>query len=753
MPERSIVIAIILSLVIPCLCMAQAPGQPWSSYWFPEELLSWTPEGDPDAPYNRGAVPLAGRFVGDILVNPHARPDEAGVSAISIMYPSTSGNPSRGGNVLDVYAFNYWQYVEVLTMWGGSAGEGIILSPSADVIDAAHRNGVPVYGTVFFPPNQYGGQIDWVWDLVQREGATFPVADKLIEVAEYYGFDGWFINQETAGGDATLAALMRDMMLYMQANSDLEIQWYDAMIENGSIAWQNALNSLNDMFFQYEGQLVSEGMFLNFWWTTNGLQVSRNNAIALGRSPWDLYAGVDVQANGYNTSVNWDGVFPEGEAHVVSLGFYCPDWCYSSSSSQSDFYERANRFWVGANRDPSNTGTTHPWKGMAHYIPATSPVGSVPFVTNFNTGQGHLYAVEGEILSSQDWNNRSLQDVLPTWRWISTSSATPLYPELWWDDAWYGGSCLRVSGGLVGGVPSNLLLYKTLLALDGDETLMLCYDASQSTGEESGIGIGLSFQDNPGLFEHIDCGSVTSAGWNSFSTDLATHAGRTIDRIRLEFETSASHSDYEALIGRLGIIDGAPDVPAPPTGLYVESFQQIDDNNGTIRLRWTHSTDEVYSYNVYRLDPDSSRTFLGSCPAEAYFVPLVQRIEPETETTILVEAVSPEFGYSEPAQTTITWTITGLEEERSGCVLSLARPYPNPVGPGGATVEFSVPGPGPSSLTLYSLDGRMVDSLLRATLTGGTHSVDWMPAGLSPGVYFLRLEGPNRAVCRKVLVL
>jgi len=147
------------------------------------------------------------------------------------MYPSTSGNPSQGAAVFDVYAFNYWQYTDRLVLWGGSAGEGLILAPTSDVIDAGHRNGVPIYGTIFFPPTAYGGQIQWVEDFVQNSGGVFPVADKLIEVADYYKFDGWFINQETAGGNAALAQDMRDMMEYIQLNSDINIMWYDAMVE------------------------------------------------------------------------------------------------------------------------------------------------------------------------------------------------------------------------------------------------------------------------------------------------------------------------------------------------------------------------------------------------------------------------------------------------------------------------------------------------------------------------------------------
>ena len=53
--------------------------------------------------------------------------------------------------------------------WGGSAGEGLILAPNPTVIDAAHRNGVPVLGNVYLPPIAFGGQIQWVQDFVQHD--------------------------------------------------------------------------------------------------------------------------------------------------------------------------------------------------------------------------------------------------------------------------------------------------------------------------------------------------------------------------------------------------------------------------------------------------------------------------------------------------------------------------------------------------------------------------------------------------------
>lgn len=481
------------------------------------------------------------------------------------MYPSTSFNPSQGGTGIDCYAFNYWQYIDHLTFWGGSSGEGLILAPNPGVIDAGHRNGVPVYGTIFLPPTAYGGQIQWVWDLVQKDGSTFPVADKLIEMTEYYGFDGWFINQETAGGNAQLAQDMRDFMIYIQQNSDLEIQWYDAMTEAGGINWQNALNDNNDWYFQYGDDLVSQHMFLNFWWSAAGLQNSATHALSLGRSPYELYAGVDVQANGYNTGVDWNAIFPVEGDHVTSLGFYCPNWTYTNAASHQAFYTRANRFWSGANRDPSNTDTPHPWKGLAHYYAARTPITSFPFVTNFNTGQGYMYSIEGDMLSDLEWHNRSQQDVLPTWRWMAHGSSTPLYPEMSWESSYYGGNCLKVSGDLNPGNGTMLYLFKTDAVIEPSDSLLLVWYAENS-GDPSGMEAAMSLASSPETFQYIQVPEAETPGWNTFTYSLAGQSGSTMAVAGIYFSTTEAVQDYTALIGRMGVIRGETDIPQPPSG-------------------------------------------------------------------------------------------------------------------------------------------------------------------------------------------
>ncbi len=575
------------------------------------------------------------------------------INPLSAFAP-TSDNPSQGSLNINYYSFSFWQYVDELVFWGGSAGEGLILAPNPTLIDAAHRNGVKIYGNVFFPPVVYGGQFQWVNDFLQKNGNIFPVADKLIEAAEYYGFDGWFINQETSGGNSQTAADMRDFMIYFQQHSNLEIEWYDAMTESGSIAWQNQLDSQNDWFFQWGDTLVSQSMFLNFNWSSTGLNNSRTLAQSLGRSEYDLFAGIDVEANGYNSGVNWSALFPSGLPHVTSLGIYRPDWCYNSSTSLANYYNKSSTFWVGWNHDPSNTTTSNSWKGMANYIPAFTPITSVPFTTNFCTGQGYDFYIDGEKLSYPDlstdgWNNLSLQDVLPTWRWIVQSSGTKLTPDFDFTDAYYGGNCLKISGDLTS---DNLIkLYKANCPVSSDTKI----DIAFKTGNvgSTNMQVALSFENDPSTFVYFDVGNTTSTDWNLKTIDLGSYSGQKIEVIALFF-TGGFGSNYEIKIGRIGIYNGSISTPNPPTNPYVEN--KVDESGFvTLRLRWDHSTSDVYYYSVFRRNQDNSLTYLGGSANNAYYVPFVKYETGDSAVSVLIQTVGNDFGESDFAETTFEW--------------------------------------------------------------------------------------------------
>lgn len=341
--------------------------QPYASYWFPDSLpagdpgdgvtwrslKAWRPESDPDLAFNTSAVPLAERFT-PVPVNTTARTGQARITSL-VAFGNTAGNPSQGSATADTYALNHWAYIDELVFWGGSAGEGLILAPNAPVVDAAHRNGVPVLGTVFLPPVHHGGELRWTRDLVQRDGAgRFPLAAKLVAAALAYGFDGWFINAETEGGDAALGAEMLAFVTDLRARGEaagLRITWYDAMTVRGEVGWQGALNAQNTALFEQ-----ADSMFVDFRWTPATLAASGRAAEAVGRSRYDLWAGVDVESTGWNRSVDWDAIIPAEGPHTVSYGFYRPEWTLNhlpDDRTPGQFHAADQRFWTGQSLDPA----------------------------------------------------------------------------------------------------------------------------------------------------------------------------------------------------------------------------------------------------------------------------------------------------------------------------------------------------------------------------------------------------------------
>ncbi|MFI8083874.1 discoidin domain-containing protein [Kitasatospora sp. NPDC086009] len=633
---------------------AAAGTQPYASYWYPNTILNWDPATDPDARFNRSRVPLRPRTSDPVLkANPNARAGEGKVASL-VSFGPTSNNPSQGSADPNYYAFGYWQYVDKLVFWGGSAGEGLILAPNPTVIDAAHRNGVKVYGTVFFPPAAYGGQLQWVRDFVQKSGSRYPVADKLTQAAQYYGFDGWFINQETGGGDSALAGEVRNLMQYTKAQTGTEYMWYDAMTESGSVSWQNALTSANDSFLQDGAKRTSDSMFLNFNWSSGGLDSSRSLARGLGRDEYDLYSGIDTESNGYNTGVDWNALFPAGKAHTTSLGLYRPEWTWKSATDRADFYAKDSRYWVGANNDPSNTATSSSWKGLSTYIAESSPITAKPFVTNFSTGQGDFYNAGGGRVATGGWNNLSLQDVPPTYRWLVGSSGTKLTPSVDFTDAYEGGSSLRLSGKL--DATNTVRLYQSRLpvAADSKLSLVLKTPAAGATGLKAAI----SFTDAPGTFTTVDVGANSGTGWERHTLDLSAYAGRTIAQIGLQVE--GSNPAYDLRVGQLAVYDGVVDAPTAPSGLTVLGASDVvAGSSQSLRLSWTASASgSVHHYELYRRNADGSRSYLGATPSDAYFVNKLERAGTESATTVEVEAVSTEYGRSAAATTTVSWTGT-----------------------------------------------------------------------------------------------
>ncbi len=599
-------------------------------------------------------------------MNAHARPGEGKIATLS-GFPTT-GNPSQSTLAEHSNAMSFWQYTEDCVYFGGSAGEGLILAPSAPVIDAAHRNGVPVYGNVFFPPAAFGGRFEWVNDFLRKTGSTFPVADKMKEVAEFYGFDGWFINQETAGGTAATATAMKDFILYLRAQApNLKVMWYDAMNESGSVGWQDRFNTQNDLFMKDGANPVSHSMFIDFGWSASGISASRTLALSLGINPYSLYAGVEYESQGFDQPFDWATLFPEGNPHQVSAGFYGLHRNFTFSGNPTEFHANESRFWSGPNGDPSNTVTADAWKGMAHYVPANSPLTALPFVTNFNLGHGHLYAVDGQVRTTREWSNLSVQDVLPTWRWVVQSTgANKLVPSLDQSTAYYGGTNLRITGTLDG--MDDLKLFQCSLPVAADTTLRVVF--SRGATGASAMQVGLAFEESPTVFQYLDVGSAATSSWNTKDFNLAAYAGRKIAVISLRFTSASTVSSYTMRVGRLAIFNGLIPTPAAPSNLILSQQDSVDVDTLALRLKWSHSASPVYYYNIYSRSPDNSLVWLGATPNNAFFVPAGRRVNQQATLPIEVEAVGPSFGTSTRITATATFPpLPNTSQQLTGAII------------------------------------------------------------------------------------
>lgn len=670
-------------------------AQPHSSYWYPNTLLEWSPTTDKDAVFNRGTVKLQENRVQGQKVNPNAK-YEPKVMALASMYPSTSGAPSQGSEKFNTYTFSYWQYIDKLIMWGGSAGEGVIVPPSADVIDAAHKNGVPVFGTVFLPQTEHGGKIEWMRDLLkQRDDGSFPVADKLVEAAKYYGFDGWFINQETQGGTPEDAKKMQQFLIYLQKikSPKMEIIWYDSMIKDGPVKWQGSVTDNNKMFVQDGVQRVSDGMFLDFRWQYKDEKNGKYDYItpylnspsvmkSLGRDPYDLYAGIDVEANGYDSELNWPVVFPDGKPATTSLGIYRPDWAFNSSKTQEEYMEKDQIFWVGAGKNPQNTaqpaGTSpYAWRGIANDIVDKTVLTGTEMITHFNTGNGHMFAVDGKVVREKDWSNRSLQDLLPTWRFITEAEggAQPLSPGFDFGKAYYGGSSLKLSGPLAPQGATTIKLYKANMKVEADSDLSVTY---QANSKDAKVKIGVAFSDAPDQYVFLEPKKLDKVGaskdWTQGSVRLNGYKGRTIAGISLKFEASKPIAEYQVNVGELSITRKSEkaDKLKEVSQLKVIENDFRDGIYGDARLSWEapkHAEDVLY-YQVYRVKPDGKYELAGMTGNTVYYIPEMRRIDKEKSTKLVVIPVNRHYEQGKAAGVTFDWPaypkpVAGFEADKT----------------------------------------------------------------------------------------
>lgn len=655
--------------VAPVGAHALASAQPRNAGHRLQDIRTWSPQTDPYARYLRAEVPLQPRIPHDPSTQAHPELDaKAQVMLMQGDYGNSFFGNFRANDGFAHNVLNFWQYADYWSPWHGSATArtpqslydpatsdwrtrnfefGVVDIPNPAYTNAAHRNGVKSIATIYFDP-------------AFRPGLTFKeafdkdptsrgyiIAEKLVEMAKYFGYDGYFLNEEEGN---LQDSRFRPFMSYLTSKG-LYTQWYT----NTPGTWSSSKASLLD-----HGRIMNS-VFLNYNWP--GTQDrSVEAAKAEGYDPYQsLFFGVEANQAGFNgkhrSATELSSLYESRRNHSpkASVALFTPSDMYQRGLAdavkpkgadkdvplfQQDPYqwmvaERERMYFSGVTSNPKDTGA-HPghsrpevgvadsssWVGAADFIPARSVIGGRQFHTDFNTGHGMRWYSAGDVSAAASWTDMDAQSILPSWQWwIDTEGTRPsvdfdygpsdrrkdvhgapvslLYHQV---GAWCGGSSLVVHGMM--SKTTTLRLFKTRLAMTADTSMPITF--RKSSKDHGTMKAALVFADDPGRVVTVDVpGSGVKGGWHTSTLRLGRFAGRTLTTLGLQF---APAPDYQMNVGAISVRDGSG-VPAAPSEVQLDTV--YDD--GQAILSWHAAPfDDVAGYVVESMGPDGKIVHLAS---------------------------------------------------------------------------------------------------------------------------------------------
>jgi len=181
------------------------------------------------------------------------------------------------------------------------------------------------------------------------------------------------------------------------------------------------------------------------------------------------------------------------------------------------------------------------WPGMGRYLPARSTINSLPFSTNFSTGQGEVMMANGKQVHGA-WTDMSQQAYLPTWQFgvIGNASVSLSYD---FDHVFDGGNSLRIDGDLSQG-GAIIPLYQTQLRLHSGSAMQVIIKGA-------GQGVSLYLETAEGQRKYFDLSrDDESSGWEVRDFSLSDYANTSIEKIGLSVK-AAPDNRLQLMLGKL----------------------------------------------------------------------------------------------------------------------------------------------------------------------------------------------------------
>lgn len=669
---------------------AKGTNQAYEHGYRTVDLKNWSPETDPYSESMRAQIPLQTRNspFPPTQANPNLN-SETQMFTLAGDYGNAFFDGYQYTNEFSQYLFNYWQYTDYYGSWHGlptqdvpeslynSTGErngtsdwqqrkfefGVINMPNPGYTNAAHKNGVKSIGCIFLPrTGQSHAEL-----LAQDEQGKYPYADQLAKMCQWYGFDGWFINQEE-GIPSTDVPKYKEFMKQMR-DQGIYIQWYDSVTSpGGGVSYQNEFNDSNSPFVKDTnlGQ-VSDSIFLNYWWSKNALTSSSNLAKSLGLNPLStVFAGIEAGGGRWNQPYDLRSNLDANGQPMNAIASLGSEFVHDGLDEDLDgkgtamrrekddyqwmTFQRERMWWTGLTQDPTtpldkrrnasyaNTGigvsSGSKWDGISAYITERSVINGDTFVTNFNTGHGLEYANNGTVSNSHEWSNVVIQDILPTWQWWQETTGTKMtvdfdygtkYQKTLKDTsagkfdfdlvgAYNGGSSLVVSGKL--DADNFLHLYKTNLDVKATSKMDITF--KKTSNDTAVMKLGVIFADDPTKVVKLDIADTTakSDSWVTSSVDLSSYAGKKLAAYGLVF--TGTSDKYQMNIGQMKYTSNPAVTPAAPANFKIE--KAYSTNAKEMILTWDIAPyDTVKQYNVYA-DINGKEMYMGGTYDSTFYI-------------------------------------------------------------------------------------------------------------------------------------
>ena len=491
--------------------------------------------------------------------------------------------------------FSMWQYISHWGLWS----EYFMCMPG-NFADVAHKNGVSVSTHVSTSWNGSFSTTDATWggtiyNLSQNTSAATAFIIK-------HGIDGIGWNSEWSGKSLNTYAQTLNEAVAAAINSQwsgikdpvtknvtvaTDNLWYDGVTETSGPSFDNGLKSSTDDFFVNTKSNNAErsSFFFNYNWNSNSsnprglyLPTSATNAKNYGRNPYDNYAGFNLQGKepqlSSGTSDASDKRWSYLKTQEASIGLWSGHdsnmfWearnTYGSDpyKSQLTYQQLLERWFTGQDASgicsPLNdiaideslsNDLNETFFGMSKFVAAQSTLcwdlATEPFITYFNLGNGKFFNYKGVRKHSNEWYNIGVQDYLPTWRWwwssevLGTTATTSMKAAFDWNDAWFGGSSLHITGTEANA--NYLNLFKTHYALKSGDVITFRYKVNSGeiskvylvlvpNGGDGGTTLGTAYEE-----EIIIDGAVGDRGlWTEKTITFGSNISN-LAAIALKFE-------------------------------------------------------------------------------------------------------------------------------------------------------------------------------------------------------------------------